>query len=276
MSVFDQLRSSLPSLEQIGRGASALLPRLAAALMVLLVGWIVARLLASAVRALVARLGHMILERRPTAERTDFLEGHGAQLIGKAVFWGAFFIAAMFATETLGLPVVTTWLAAVTAFLPRILLGLTVVVAAVVAGRMVETLVGRAAASLGARGPGTIGRLARLTLLVLGCLIALQQLGVDVSFVTTAFFIVIGGMALGAALAFGLGSQSVVSNILAMHYVRRSLRAGDRVRVGEVSGTLLRTTPVGVVLDTDAGEVTIPARDFLGQVIHRNPTRDEP
>lgn len=277
MSVFDQLRHSLPSIEQIGAQIARLAPRVLAALGVFVLGWLAAKGLRAATRALVARLGRVLLARRaPTAVRTDFLEGRGAEILGTAVFWGSLFVAAMFATETLGLPVVTTWFVTVSAYMPKILLGVTIILASIVAGRMVESIANRAAESLGARGAGNVARMARAALLALGLLVALQQVGVDVSFVTSAFYITLGGAVLGAALAFGLGSHAVVSNILAMHYVRRSLRVGDRVRVGEAEGKLVRATPVGVVLETDDGEINVPARELLERISHRAPPEGSP
>jgi small-conductance mechanosensitive channel len=267
MDTLRQLRSSLPSMEQVGNNLATLLPRILVAAGRLLVGWLVAKLLRAATRAMLARLGRAVARRAPG--HPSFLEGEGATILARAVFWVVLFISAMFATEAVGLPVVSSWLAGVTAFLPRILVALAVIVASVVAARMVQSFANRASKSLGGPDAERIGRLARVALLVLGFLVALQQLGINVSFVTTAFFIVLGGAVAGAALGFALGCHKLVSNILAMHYVRRGFRAGDGLRIGETRGKILRTTPVGIVVETDDGEANVPGFELMSQVTHR-------
>jgi hypothetical protein len=269
MDTLRQLRSSLPSMEQVGNNLATLLPRILVAAGLLLLGWLVAKVLRAATRAMLARLGRAVARRSPGHERPGFLEGEGATILARAVFWGVLFISAMFATEAVGLPVVSSWLASVTSFLPRILVALAVVVASVVAARMVQSFANRASKSLGGPDAERIGRMARAALLVLGFLVALQQMGINVSFVTTAFFIVLGGAVAGAALGFALGCHKLVSNILAMHYVRRGFRAGDGLRIGETRGKILRTTPVGIVVETEDGEANVPGFELMSQVTHR-------
>jgi small-conductance mechanosensitive channel len=107
--------------------------------------------------------------------------------------------------------------------------------------------------------------------LAFGAVIAVQQLGVDVSILTTVVLVLLGGAVAAAALAFGLGGQTVVANILVMHYVRRTFRSGDLLKVGEFEGRLVRTTPLAVVLEQEGREIVVPAQRFISEVTHRIP-----
>jgi small-conductance mechanosensitive channel len=99
-------------------------------------------------------------------------------------------------------------------------------------------------------------------LVVLAALVSLEQIGVHGEMLVTLLTVVIGvGMA-GAALAFGLGARTAVSNIVGAYYVAQTYRVGQTVRVGEFEGRIVRTTATTVVLDNKGGQVSVPARLF--------------
>jgi len=93
--------------------------------------------------------------------------------------------------------------------------------------------------------------------------IGLAQLGIDMSVFVVILAVMLGAFLGGGALAVGLGSQVLVRNIIGAHYLSDNVNAGRRIRVGGHEGTILQRTPVSVVIDTDEGKVTIPAKTFL-------------
>jgi small-conductance mechanosensitive channel len=66
----------------------------------------------------------------------------------------------------------------------------------------------------------------------------------------------------GAALAFGLGSGLSASNIISAHYLMKTYRPGQTVRIGGVQGRILEITRTDVILETPEGQVLVPARKF--------------
>jgi small-conductance mechanosensitive channel len=73
---------------------------------------------------------------------------------------------------------------------------------------------------------------------------------------------VIGAIIGAAALAFGLGSRTAVSNIIAAHYLRQIYRVGHTVKVGNVHGKILEITPTAVIIEESDGRVLVPAKEF--------------
>lgn len=259
----ESLSSVLPTIEQMREVVAGILPRLVAALLVLLAGW----LLAWAVRALARRVLKRLRARLPEgtgrAVWRQIVDERGTgAVVAAGVYWLVIFAAAMVATEALGLPVLTTWLAAVTSFVPKVVLATAVAFAGVVGGRVAGSAVRRASTRMLPRQAEQLGRLTQIVLVVVALLLAASQLGLDVSLLTSVFLIVLAAALGGAALAFGLGARSVMANILAMHYVERSYQVGQRVRVGDDEGPIVRTTATAVVLQAADGEVTIPGHAF--------------
>jgi len=242
-------------------------PRLLLAGAIIMLGWLFARVVRSVTRSVITRVGHK-LASGGRAE-ANLVERQGARMLGTVAFWGVMFVAAMVATESVGLPVVTAWLGSLSAILPRVALAVAIVVASLVAARVFSELAVHAADTFGSRSAQRLTRFVRWVCLLLGSLVALQQLGVDVSFITNSVFIALGAAVGGAALAFGLGSRNIVANILAMHYVRRNYRPGDHLQLKDTYGRLVRMTPTGVVLEGPGGETTVPGDRVVTDIVVR-------
>ncbi|HMJ15720.1 MAG TPA: mechanosensitive ion channel domain-containing protein, partial [Polyangiaceae bacterium] len=233
------------------------------ALVVLLVGWGVAQLLSLAVKKLVVRL-EQLLPSRGQVEVEDAVGRHrAAKLIARAVFWIVLLVFVMAATETLGLPVVTAWLSGLTSYLPRLFLAFVVAMLGIVAGRLTRGAVSRAASSAGLGYAARLGTLAQVTVVIGALLVAVEQLGVELHFVTTALMIALGSLLGGMALAFGLGGRPVVANILAGHYVRKLYEVGQVIRIDGVEGRIVRMTPTAVILEAEEGEVAVPTGELI-------------
>ncbi len=248
------------TLEALRRQAPTLL--IFAAL--LLLGWVSAKLLSVWTRRLITRaLGRAI--RSPAVGDALASTGTGAtvpKVIGAFVFWVVLLIFVAAAIDTLGFAALTDSLSQVVYYLPNAVAAILVVLAGVILGAVARNAVSRSAAAAAVPQSDAVGRLAQTTILTIALVVALEQLGVSGRLLVILVAMVIGTMFAGAALAFGLGAKAAVSNIVASYYVNQTYRIGQRIRIGTTDGQIIRTTPTAVVLDTDQGQVMIPAQRF--------------
>jgi small-conductance mechanosensitive channel len=77
------------------------------------------------------------------------------------------------------------------------------------------------------------------------------QLGMDLELFKYLILIAFGSLAVGFALAFGLGGREVIGGILAGYYVRQRLQAGDHVSVAGMEGVVREVGPVATIIETD-------------------------
>ena len=110
-----------------------------------------------------------------------------------------------------------------------------------------------------------LGRIVNYTILVISIIIAINQVGIDISFLTSLTYILVGALLFGAALAFGIGAKASVSNILASHYITRNYTEGNLIRIGEYEGRIIKISSTSVFLETESGQVIIPAKEFSEQ-----------
>lgn len=219
---------------------------------------------AVAARAMAQHLslrGARLLSRLGRTSLPDDVRGP-ARAVGTAVFWFVFLVTVMVATEALGLPVVTVWLSEIASYVPRVIAAILIVVLGAVVAKVARRFLESAARSAGLPAHGRIGRATEIGILVAVGLVAVDQLGLEISMLTTVLLIVLGAFVFGAALAFGLGGRDWVSNVLSAHYVGRLYQVGQRIRVGQWQGRIVRITETVVILETADGELAIPAREF--------------
>lgn len=238
-------------------------PRLLGALALLAFGWLLAfvmRLLAS---RLVHALGKMVpgrMLRRGLPQIT--IERQVSDIIGLVVFWAVLLFFAAAAADALGLAVLSTSLAGLGFYLPRLVGAVLIAVFGLVIGNLAREAVTAAAAAAGAPVAATVGQVVRAAILVAAGLIAVAELGIDITLLTAILSVTLLAVLGAFSLAFGLGARTAVSNIIGAHYLRQTFQAGQQVRFGDVEGTIAAITATTVVVRVPGGEMVIPAKQF--------------
>lgn len=239
------------------------LPNLIGAVLLLLLGWMLARL----VRAAAGRLGNAVnrlldrLMRRGSLTRFR-LSPRALKLIGNAAFWLVilFFITA--ATRVAQLDAFSSWLDRILAYLPTLLAGALIILAGYLVSALVRDLVAATLGSAGLAQNELFAAVAQGATFLTAVVIGIDQIGIDVTILITLIAIAVGAMLAGLSLAFGLGSRDFVSNLIGAHYLQQYLQPGQTARIGEIEGEVLELTPTSVVLATAGGRTAIPAKLF--------------
>jgi hypothetical protein len=201
--------------------AVAFVPNLVAGLIILVVGLLVAKILERVTRRALTALG---LDHRRSARRLLGQEAALERVPGvgsRIVFWVLSLVTVGVAVDALHLPWLSAGVARILAYVPSLLAAGAIVAVAYVVGNFVYS---QTTAREGA--PRTLPRLARGGIYVLAGFMALQQLGIATAIVTTAFTVALAGMAIAAALAFGLGNRELAGRVTREWYERRDRRYG--------------------------------------------------
>ena len=263
MSLAALLEQAAKFLERFRTEVIEVLPNLIGAVVLILVGWVVAKALKALAQRVVQGLDKVIPgDIVQTELQRPQMSRPASNMVSALVFWIVFFLFIAAATETLGLPGLSAWLGGIAAYLPRMLAAALVAFAGLIAGRLAREGATRAATTAGSPHAHTLGRTVQVVIVIATVVVCANQIGLDISFVTTLAIILFASVLAGAALAFGLGSRTAVSNILACHHAQRVYQIGQTVRIGAQEGRIARFTPTSVVLDCVDGEVLIPAQRF--------------
>lgn len=261
--MLDRTQPIVSDLSRVFQEIVGILPEALAAALILLAGWIIARLL----RALTIRSAGLLnrsiasLSARAGA-RVAGLREPTMRMIAAVIYWLVllFFITA--ATNVLGLTVFAGWLDRIIAYLPKIISGGFIIVAGVVLANIARDAVLGAFTGVPETQRGHLARGAQVVTLTLLIIVGLEQVGVNVTVITTVLSIVVACLLGGLSIAFSLGARVYVSNLIGAHYLSSEYREGERVRIGGQEGVILDITSVAVVLETPEGRLTVPARLF--------------
>lgn len=183
-----------------------------------------------------------------------------ARLVANIVYWTIIVLFLAVATETLGLPIVTTWLSALAQYLPNIIIAAVIVYAGIYGGALFRQIISAAAAGAGMVQSSIIGKIAQYTILILSILVAIDQIGIEIALLSNLINIVLAAMLFGAALAFALGARTSVSNILASYYAQSLYREGQTIRIDGTEGRIVQFTATAIILETADGLVSVPAK----------------
>jgi hypothetical protein len=264
MKLDDTTNQILNSLTQWKLNLIAALPNLVTALIVLILGWALAWALRRVVRRVFRRLAARIPSGTGRAAWSEAVEDNDVgNVAAGGVYWLVLLVTSMVAIDALDIAVFSRWVVAFAGYLPRLALATAFLFLGIVAGRLARNAIIKTAIRMPAPQARGLARFAQLAIVIATGLVAAERLGLDVSLLSAVFMILLAATLAAAALAFGLGARDLVGDILAMHYVNKSHRIGQLVRLGPDEGRIVRTSRTAVSLETADGEMLISGRDFV-------------
>lgn len=192
-------------------------PTLIGALLVFLLGLIVASVLGKVVERIFRALRiDQAMERISVGAR---LKEYGvavtfSEFLGKLVQWFLVLVFLMAATDILGLVQVTNFLNSVLLYLPNVVVATIILSIAFLLGNLVYTIVRSSTRAAGVMNAGLLATIIKWAIVIFGLLAALIQLGIATSLVNTIFIGLISAISLAMGLAFGLGGRDEAALIL--------------------------------------------------------------
>ena len=239
------------------------LPNILGAILLLLVGW----LLAKTLRILAIRFTRFIdkivlnYSSKKGIKRTR-LPIISGKVIGEVIYWVVLLVFITTATHVLDLKIFTDWLSRVIAYLPTLLAGGLIILAGVLVSSIARDLVVATLPHAEREQRVLFGRIVYAVILFTAVVIGVDQIGININFLIILLSIIIGTFMTGLAIAVGLGSKNVVHNMISAHHLKRQYRIGDQVKVWDYTGKILELTTTTIILDTADGIVTVPAKVY--------------
>lgn len=212
--VFDSLQNAFTTLMDY-------IPRIIGALIVLLVGYIIARLLRTGLTKLLRKL--RFDEKLGTGQPVQYLRrfspgGSPSALLGAVVFWLVMVFVITSTIGTLAIPALTGFMNLVLSYIPNVIAAILIMLVAVAVAGAVGGIARRA---LGDTFSGRIVRSGGPALvMVIAVFMVLTQLNIAPIIVSATFIALVGALALGSALAFGLGGRDAAAEMINSGYRR--------------------------------------------------------
>jgi hypothetical protein len=199
------------------------LPRLLVALLILIAGWLLAKLArtlivrglkAARFQALTDKLGIDAFLKQGGMKR------NAGELVGALAYWVVMLLALLTTFNVLGLGIVTELLKRILLYLPNVVVAVIVLALGLYFARFMAEVVAGYGRNVGLTDADLFGRLTRYGILAFTVVIALDQLQIGQAILVPAFLILFGGLCLALAIMFGLGGQRWASEVLERFFER--------------------------------------------------------
>ena len=229
-------------------------PHVIGAIIVLVIGFIISRVLGRIATAVCERIGLQTgAERSGLAEsmKQVGINRPAAAIVGTIIFWLSMCVFLMAAFDVLGLASVSAAIQPIVEYIPRILVAAAMVVVGLLLANFLRGVIATSADRVGIAFAEHLARGVYYVLVLMIGVEALKHLNVELELLNTLILIAFGGLAVGFALAFGLGGRDVMGGILAGYYLRQRIQAGDHVSVAGMEGTVRDVGPVATIIETE-------------------------
>ncbi len=262
-------------------------PHLINGLIILIVGYIISAIIRLVLRFIFRRTRLDQLFQRIGIETT--LHGLGmrasvSEILVQVVF---FFLILSFSTsavQLMGLTAVAILLQNILNFVPQaISAGLIIIFGSMIARFLGDAIIS-VAQSVNITYSNALGKIVEYAIIAFVMVLAISTLGVNTAILTTSLTIIIAAAGLAIALTFAFGSRDSARHVIAGYYVRQNFLPGQRVQLGQRSGTIRNTSGAYTVLDTvnEAGQratISLPNALLLQSAVlsqEETPTTNPP
>jgi small-conductance mechanosensitive channel len=228
-------------------------PSVVAMVVVLVVGYLVAKVLDRAVSALCQSVGLQNAADRAglvQSMRQVGIAGNVPALVGRVVFWVTMCIFLSASFRILNLPEVSAAVDGLIGYVPKILIATVIVVVGLLVATFIRGVVATSADRVGVSYAEHLANGAYYILALMTFLAAAEKLDINFKLFEQLILLAFAGLALGFGLALGLGGKEVMGGILAGYYTRQRLQNGDHVTVGGLEGTVRDVGPTSTTIET--------------------------
>lgn len=252
-----------------------LVPKLLVAGILVLVGWLFARGIATIFAAMFEKSG---MNRLLIASNVGgVLEKLGIKsrpgvLVGRILFWVIFLSLLETAADTAEMDHMKNVIAAIFSFLPNLFEAVVILVATYLVAETVRAAVHRALSAFGVDYAHSMASILFGFVFVMGMTVALSQVGIHTELLNATVKILVGGMAAAFALALGLGLKECAAAVVAGIYARDVFRPGTIVEMDGQSMEVQGVGPVTTKLKrADGGLVILPNVRLTGETLAARP-----
>ncbi|MCB0794341.1 MAG: mechanosensitive ion channel [Flavobacteriales bacterium] len=243
------------------------LPGSIAGVLVLLAGWLVARLCRGLTRQALRRMGFDAM-----AERTGLsavLERLGGLNLSKAlaavVYLCLLLVFVFAAAKVSGLSLIDEGIRALFAYLPSLLTALAILLFGLWAADKAQAAVSTLTSSAGLPGGKIVARMVYALVVVFMSITALNVAGIDTELITSNILLLFGAVLIAFSIAYGFAARDIFTNILSSYYTRDRFKPGMRIRIGDDEGVIEHIDSISVVLHTGERHVVIPVKRLISE-----------
>jgi small-conductance mechanosensitive channel len=261
MKTFLFADSIINSLTAIAEQFLAGIPNLLKAIVIFIVGWIIARIVRKMLqKALekiqIDKLGEKLNEIEIVSKAN--LEVKLSDIFAKVIYYFLMLFVLVAASDALGMPAVSQLVADIFNFIPNLIVALLVLILGLLLAEAIKKLVVTALTSLSIPSAKMIGNVIFYFLFINILVSALTQAKINTAFLSQNLTMLIGGVVLAFGLGYGIASKDIIANFLTSFYFKDRVRIGEKITIDGVTGEVVEVSKSSFTLVNEEGQIIIP------------------
>ena len=213
--------SLMQTLHTFSQMVAQFLPRLLAMIIIVLIGWVVARLFKAVLPLLLnlVRFNSLFVRAGVAQVLTKVALPTPSEMLARLVFWAIWIVFILFGLEALDIPALQAEISGLFLILPQIFVALVILFVGILIANFVSRATLLAAVNANSPSARLISAVVRFVIIALTVTMALERVGLGRGVVLIAFSTFFGAMMFGLALAFGLGGRDLARRLLESQFL---------------------------------------------------------
>ena len=258
----------LAILLQVASDFARAIPNLVGAILVLLVGWLIGKMVYKAIATILEKIG--VDQTADKINQIDFVKKAGitltpSKIIPGLIYYIILLVFAMVSTEVLKMPVVSKMVADIIAFIPNLIAAFILFIIGIVLADFMKNLTQTACNSLGIPSGKVIANFVFYLVFLTMAITALEQASIQTSLISTNLTILVAGLVGAFSIGYGLASKDTMANYLASFYTKNKVKIGDIIRVSGVTGEVMMIDGSSLTVQTQDRLVIIPLKKLTSE-----------
>ncbi len=271
MGLIDNIKTDfIQSLTDLGVKVLNVIPKVFGVIILLLIGWLIAKTMRSAVKK--------VLTTIKLDELTEKIGLHKifnemnlkvviSKMLAEFVYWIIFLMFVISASESMGMTIVSNGITSLIAYLPQLLSALFIFIAGILIANLVKKSVVAATNSIGLSGSKVIGGIVFYVLAIFITITALNQAGIDTSLITSNIVLVMGAILLAFGISYGFASRDILTNILSSFYSKERYTEGMVIKINDIKGTVVKVDTLAITIQAESKKIVIPVKKLISETV---------
>jgi len=243
-------------------------PGIIGALIITLVGWIIAKIVSKGILKVLEKLN--IDQLADKVNDTDLVSGTNFKfqpsgLIANVVYFLIMLITLIAATDVLNVTAISNMMTDLMNYIPSLLIAIVLLILAVVVSDVIKKFVLAACNSVGIPSGRIISQFVFYLVFLTLSISALDQAKIATDLITSNLNIILAGIMAAFAIGYGLASKDTMANFLASYYSRNKIKLGDIIVFEKTKGKVIGMDTTSLSIKTETGTTIIPLKKLTSE-----------
>jgi len=248
-------------------------PNILKALVIFIVGYIVAKLIARLIKAALQKSG--IDKLKDKLDEIEIVSKSNVNFVpssavSKFIYYFILLTITVVAVEILQIDAITDLLKEFMILLPNLVVAIIILILGLLIAEAIRKMVQGTCESLGIPAAKVIGTFVFFFVMINALMIALKKATIPTQFLTDNLTVLFGGIVAAFAIGYGLASKGIMSSFLSSYYSKSRFNIGDTISIDGSQGEIVEMDSTTIVIYGDGKRVVVPLSKFTEEkvIIH--------